>query len=134
MSSKNVTVVNEDATAMGFAAASFDAALSFTMLHHVPSAALQDRLLTEVARVLRQGGIFAGVDSRNSTRFRWLHIFDTMVLVTPPASQNACKPLALLTFRSMSTTTPFASAPGGLSRQDEKNLVSGMSQCSGLGV
>jgi ubiquinone/menaquinone biosynthesis C-methylase UbiE len=83
MSSKNVTVVNEDATAMGFAAASFDAALSFTMLHQVPSAALQDRLLTEVARVLRQGGIFAGVDSRNSTRFRWLHIFDAMVLVDP---------------------------------------------------
>src|SRR5580693_5020208 len=65
MSAKNVTVVNEDATAMGFPAASFDGALSFTMLHHVPSAALQDRLLAEVARVLRPGGIFAGVDSRN---------------------------------------------------------------------
>jgi SAM-dependent methyltransferase len=83
MSGKNVTVVNEDATAMAFPAANFDGALSFTMLHHVPSAALQDRLFAEVARVLRPGGIFAGVDSRNSTSFRLLHLFDTMVLVDP---------------------------------------------------
>jgi len=83
MSGNNVTVVNEDATAMGFPAASFDGALSFTMLHHVPSVALQDRLLAEVARVLRPGGIFAGVDSLYSRGFRLLHLFDTMVVVNP---------------------------------------------------
>ena len=83
MSGKNVTVVREDATAMGFPDASFDGALSFTMLHHVPSIALQDRLLAEVARVLRPGGIFAGVDSLSSRGFRLLHLFDTMVVVDP---------------------------------------------------
>jgi ubiquinone/menaquinone biosynthesis C-methylase UbiE len=83
MKGKNVTVVREDATAMSFADASFDGALSFTMLHHVPSAALQDRLLAEVARVLRPGGVFAGVDSLNSSGFRLLHLFDTMVIVEP---------------------------------------------------
>jgi SAM-dependent methyltransferase len=53
------------------------------MLHHVPSVALQDRLLAEVARVLRPGGIFAGVDSLYSRAFGLLHLFDTMVVVDP---------------------------------------------------
>ena len=68
---------------MSLPAASFDGAVSFTMLHHVQSAALQDRLLAEVARVLRPGGIFAGSDSVYSTFLRLLHVFDTMVLVDP---------------------------------------------------
>jgi SAM-dependent methyltransferase len=80
---KNVTVLCEDATAMSLPDAAFDGAVSFTMLHHVPSTALQDRLLAEVLRVLRPGGTFAGVDSVYSRSFRLLHIFDTMVVVDP---------------------------------------------------
>ncbi len=80
---RNVTVLNEDATAMSFPDASFDAAVSFTMLHHVPSAELQDRLLAEVARVLRPGATFAGTDSLYSRIFGLLHLFDTMVVVDP---------------------------------------------------
>jgi SAM-dependent methyltransferase len=83
MKGTNVKVVCEDATAMSFPDASFDGALSFTMLHHVPSPTLQDRLLSEVARVLRPGGIFAGTDSVYSRGFRLLHLFDTMVVVDP---------------------------------------------------
>jgi SAM-dependent methyltransferase len=83
MSGMNVTVLREDATAMSLADASFDAAVSFTMLHHVQSAALQDRLFAEVARVLRPGGIFAGTDSLYSLSLRLIHVFDTMVLVDP---------------------------------------------------
>jgi SAM-dependent methyltransferase len=79
----NVTVLHEDATRMPLPDASFDGAVSFTMLHHVPSAALQDRLLAEVARVLRPGAIFAGTDSRYSRYFGMLHLFDTMVVVDP---------------------------------------------------
>jgi 16S rRNA A1518/A1519 N6-dimethyltransferase RsmA/KsgA/DIM1 with predicted DNA glycosylase/AP lyase activity len=60
----NVKVVEGDATAMPFADGSFSGAVSFTMLHHVPSPALQDRLLAEVCRVLKPGGVFAGSDSR----------------------------------------------------------------------
>ena len=82
-SGQNVTVLCEDATAMSLPDAGFDAALCFTMLHHVPSAALQDRLLREVLRVLRPGGVFAGVDSRYSRFFRLLHVFDTMTVVDP---------------------------------------------------
>lgn len=80
---QNVTVLCGDATAMSFADATFDAAVSMTMLHHVPSAALQDRLLAEVARVLRPGGVFVGTDSMSSAPFRVLHTFDTMVIVDP---------------------------------------------------
>ena len=60
MSGHNVTVVQQDATAMSFLDATFDAALSFTMLHHVPSEAMQNRLLAEVARVLRPRRRFCG--------------------------------------------------------------------------
>lgn len=79
----NVTVIGGDATSMPFADATFSAAVSCTMLHHVSSPALQDRLLAEVFRVLRPGGVFAGSDSTPSLLFRFAHLFDTMVLVNP---------------------------------------------------
>ncbi|MEU6271627.1 hypothetical protein ABZ871_04240 [Streptomyces populi] len=53
------------------------------MLHHVPTAAHQDRVFAEAARVLRPGGVFAGSDSRPSLRFRLLHVRDTMNTVDP---------------------------------------------------
>jgi SAM-dependent methyltransferase len=83
MQGTNVKVIEGDATAMPFADASFSGAVSFTMLHHVPSPALQDRLLAEVYRVLKPGGIFAGTDSRWSIRFHLIHLWDTMVIVEP---------------------------------------------------
>src|SRR5580658_9949711 len=48
----NVEVLTGDATALDFADGSFDSAASFTMLHHVPTFAQQNRLLAEVLRVL----------------------------------------------------------------------------------
>jgi ubiquinone/menaquinone biosynthesis C-methylase UbiE len=75
-----VEVVQGDATAMPFADASFGAVVCFTMLHHVPSAEQQDRLLAEVTRVLRPGGVFAGSDSVGTGRFfKLLHVGDTLV-------------------------------------------------------
>ncbi len=68
---------------MPFTDGRFSAAVSFTMLHHVPSPASQDRLIAEVLRVLRPGGVFAGSDSTSSLVFRLAHAFDTMVLVDP---------------------------------------------------
>jgi SAM-dependent methyltransferase len=61
----------------------FSAVVCFTMLHHVPSPDLQNRIFAEAARVLRPGGVFAGVDSQPSLRFRMLHIGDTMVVLDP---------------------------------------------------
>jgi ubiquinone/menaquinone biosynthesis C-methylase UbiE len=83
LNGSNVAVVEGDATEMPFPAASFDAALSFTMLHHVPSRELQDRLLAEAYRVLKPGGLFTGSDSTPSFRWRLFHLFDTCVPVPP---------------------------------------------------
>jgi SAM-dependent methyltransferase len=79
----NVEVVAGDATAMPFSDGRFSAAVSFTMLHHVPSAELQDKVLREVWRVLRPGGIFVGSDSLQSWFMRIIHIGDTLVPVDP---------------------------------------------------
>ena len=85
----NVKVVKGDATAMPFGNGEFSAAVSFTMMHHVSSPALQDQLLREAWRVIRPGGIFVGADSRfgkESKRrlfMRVIHIGDTMVPVNP---------------------------------------------------
>lgn len=55
-----------DATDTGFAPASYDTVVCFTMLHHVSPPAMQDKLFAEAARVLKPGGWFAGTDSRAS--------------------------------------------------------------------
>jgi SAM-dependent methyltransferase len=81
----NVEVVQADATELPFPEGSFSAVLSFTMLHHVPSAVLQDRLLAEAWRVLRPEGVFAGTDSMDSLPLRLTHLGDTWVPVDPAA-------------------------------------------------
>ncbi len=68
---------------MPFENGSFRAVFCFTMLHHLPSAALQDRLVAEAFRVLAPGGVFVGTDSRMSLRMKVFHWFDTMVIVDP---------------------------------------------------
>ncbi len=83
MAGTNVEVIEADATAMPLPDKRFTAALSFTMLHHVPSPAQQDLLFAQVARVLRPGGTFAGVDSKDSPEFRGLHIDDICVPLVP---------------------------------------------------
>lgn len=79
----NVKVIEGDATSMPFADRAFSGAVCFTMLHHVPSPALQDRLFAEVCRVLRPGGVFLGTDSRWTRLMPLLHVRDTLVLVDP---------------------------------------------------
>jgi SAM-dependent methyltransferase len=83
MADTSVEIVHADATALPFAAGRFSSVLSFTMLHHVPSVRAQDRLFSEVARVLRPGGVFAGTDSLDSGEFRELHIDDVCVPIDP---------------------------------------------------
>jgi ubiquinone/menaquinone biosynthesis C-methylase UbiE len=79
----NVEVVEADATSLPFGDATFSAASSFTMLHHVPSPELQDRLLAEVARVLRPGGALVGADSLDSPEMREFHVDDVLVPIDP---------------------------------------------------
>jgi ubiquinone/menaquinone biosynthesis C-methylase UbiE len=81
----NVEVLTGDATAMSFPDESFDSAGCFTMLHHVPTAAAQDRLLAEVLRVLRPGGVLIGSDSLASNGLHHFHEGDVYNPVEPAA-------------------------------------------------
>ncbi|KFF97948.1 methyltransferase type 11 [Streptomyces scabiei] len=76
-------IVHADGADMPLPDASYDSVVCFTMLHHVPSAELQDRIFAEAFRVLRPGGTFAGSDSQSSLRFRLVHFRDTMNVVDP---------------------------------------------------
>ena len=83
MQGTNVRVIEDDASQMPFEDCSFSAVISLTMLHHVSSSVLQDKLLSEARHVLRPGGVFVGIDSIPNFRFRLIHIGDTMVVVNP---------------------------------------------------
>ncbi len=83
LAKSNVRVIEGDATHMPFGNAEFSSAVSFTMLHHVPSSELQDQLLREVCRVLKPGGFFVGSDSLQNWWMRIIHIGDTLVPVNP---------------------------------------------------
>ncbi|MFZ0199932.1 MAG: class I SAM-dependent methyltransferase [Candidatus Sulfotelmatobacter sp.] len=79
----SVQVIEGDATKMPFGDAEFSGAVSFTMLHHLPSRELQNRVLAEVFRVLKPGGFFVGSDSLQNWFMRIIHIGDTLVPVNP---------------------------------------------------
>jgi SAM-dependent methyltransferase len=83
LGASNVEVVHADGTALPFEDGRFSGATSFTMLHHVPTPSAQDRLLSELRRVLRPGGLLIGVDSIDSPDWRELHTGDTCVPVDP---------------------------------------------------
>lgn len=84
----NVEVVTASATYLEYPVASFDSVGCFTMLHHVPTAALQNSILAEALRVLRPGGFLIGSDSLASDGLHHFHEGDTY---------NPLEPAALLT-------------------------------------
>jgi ubiquinone/menaquinone biosynthesis C-methylase UbiE len=81
----DIEVVTGDATALPYPEASFDTVAAFTMLHHVPTRAQQDKLLAEAFRVLRPGGTFLGSDSLASDGLHHFHEGDTYNPVEPAA-------------------------------------------------
>jgi ubiquinone/menaquinone biosynthesis C-methylase UbiE len=89
----NVEVVLGDATDLPYPSASFDSVGSFTMLHHVPTAALQRRLLAESCRVLRPGGVLIGSDSLASNELHHFHADDTYNPVEPSVLLNLLQAL-----------------------------------------
>jgi ubiquinone/menaquinone biosynthesis C-methylase UbiE len=78
-----VRIVHGDGAAMPFEDNEFSSVVCFTMLHHVPTTALQDAIFAEAFRVLRPGGVLRAVDSLASVPFRLLHIGDTMNVLDP---------------------------------------------------
>lgn len=79
----NVEVITGDGTDTGLSADRFSTVTAFSVLHHIPSATDQDRLFSELSRVLRPGGVFVGTDSRDTEMIRRGHVDDTFVPVHP---------------------------------------------------
>jgi len=78
-----VRVTVGDATRMSYPDCSFDSVGSFTMLHHVPTTALQNQILAEALRVLRPGGVLVGSDSLPGNGLHQFHENDTCHPVEP---------------------------------------------------
>jgi SAM-dependent methyltransferase len=83
MTGTNVEVVHADATASGLPSDRFSAAACFSMLHHIPTPADQNRLFAEVYRVLRPGGTFVATDSKDLDVIRVFHEQDVFVPLDP---------------------------------------------------
>ena len=83
MAGRAVEVVTADATTLPFEDGRFSAAACFTMLHHVPTRQLQDRVLAEARRVLRPGGLLVGTDGEDTPARRALHVGDVFVPSDP---------------------------------------------------
>ena len=82
-SNGNVTVELGDASRMPFRDNLFAVVISCTMLHHIPSSALQDRVFCEAFRVLKPEGLFVGTDSTWSLWMQLFHFADTMIILDP---------------------------------------------------
>jgi SAM-dependent methyltransferase len=79
----NVQVVTGDATKLSYPDESFDSVGSFTMLHHVPTAALQNKILAEAFRVLRPGAALIASDSIASNGLHHFHEGDNYNPIEP---------------------------------------------------
>lgn len=79
----NVTVTVGDCTRVQFPDASFDCVATFTMLHHLPSAADQFAALGEAFRLLRPGCVLIGSDSLASPDLHLFHEDDMYNPIDP---------------------------------------------------
>ena len=88
LAGSNVSVVAGDVTRLPFPAGRFSSAACLTMLHHIPSPALQDAALAELARVLAPGGLLVGSDGLDTPARREIHEGDVFVPVDPATLES----------------------------------------------
>lgn len=98
------TVEEADATRLPFPDASFDAVVSFIMLHHVID---WERAVAEAARVLRPAGLLVGYDLVQSAPARVLHRFDRSPHRLATAS-DLREQLSAVGFTDVKVTTSLA--------------------------
>lgn len=86
--------VMADATALPFAAGTFDSVVSCLMLHHIVE---WETAIGEIARVLRPGGVFVGYDLARTRLATWLHRLDRSPfrLLTPDELVTSCRTAGL---------------------------------------
>ncbi|HEY1653080.1 MAG TPA: class I SAM-dependent methyltransferase [Acidimicrobiales bacterium] len=83
MAGANVDVVVGDASALQFPADRFSGGASFHMLHHIAPADLQDRVFSELARVLVPGAVLVGADGIYNDATAAFHEGDTYNPIDP---------------------------------------------------
>jgi arsenite methyltransferase len=66
---ERVEVETGDITALPFSDASFDAIVSMTVIHNIPSRDARDQALRELVRVLKPGGCIAIFDLLHASRY-----------------------------------------------------------------
>lgn len=91
----NVDVIQGDAAELPFPDATFSSSIAILMLHHLKSAALQDRAFSEIHRVLRPEGVFLAFDIPNSWIHRVAHIKSTFVPLDPMTAIQRLKAAGL---------------------------------------
>jgi len=79
----SVEVLHADGTSLPLPDGRFSAATTFATLHHVPTPEQQDRLLAELRRVLRPGGLLVGSDSIPGDELDKFHAGDVYVPCDP---------------------------------------------------
>jgi SAM-dependent methyltransferase len=82
----NVQVVVGDATRTDWPDETFDCVGSFTMLHHVPTAALQNKIFSEAFRLLKPGGALIASDSLANNGLHHFHADDTYNPMEPASA------------------------------------------------
>lgn len=120
----NVKIVCGDGAALGFGTRSFDSAGCFTMLHHVPTLALQNAVLGEMLRVLRPGGTLVGSDSVPSDDLRRFHLGDTYNPVDPGTFGDRLRDLGFerITVHT-GTTMRFTARKPDTERNDDRTSM-----------
>jgi SAM-dependent methyltransferase len=83
LSGTNVVVINGNAAEMQFPEGRFSATACFGVLHHVPSADIQDHIFAEILRVLRPGGALVASDGFDNEATRLRHADDLFVPLDP---------------------------------------------------
>ena len=84
----NVEVLHADATAIPTESGRFSGAVSFTMMHHVPTVELQDAVLADICRVLQPGGLLVASDSVASDELAAFHDDDIYNPVDPETLED----------------------------------------------
>jgi SAM-dependent methyltransferase len=96
-----IVVETGDITRLPFPDASFDAVISMTVIHNIPSQDARDQALCELVRVLKPGGRIALFDLLHTSRYTQVlqaagmnvrHLRTDLLWFLPCRSLLACKP------------------------------------------
>ena len=83
LAGSNVEVIHGNAADTGLPEGSFSSAACFGVLHHVPSARLQDEVFRELFRVLQPNGHLLASDALDEEGTRQHHVGDVFVPLDP---------------------------------------------------